>query len=167
MPKGYCRQPGCGSWENLHKDGLCHVHHYGQPEGGAFPTAATPEAVARETATQLVDVDFPPATGPYFDTRRQEADEARQRAEAEPLLGKLTQPDAATSDPINRVSPAGADADDRRRDGAALPAEVKAAVANAEGMQRDAAELAEPPRVGTIDARQAGDADKKGTVKKH
>lgn len=164
MVKAYCVV--CGSWENVHPDGKCHIHHYKlDREGYAFPVAATPEAVAREVSPDLVAVEFPAQTGDYFNARRREADEALAVAKAEPILGRLTKPEEQAENPYNRVSPAGADADEKRREpGRALPAEVKAAIANVEGRQRDVAEVADPPQVAKIDPKEAGDADKKPAV---
>ena len=163
MTKGYCVE--CGSWENLHDDGKCTVHHYGHEEGRAYPTAGTPEAVARETGA-TVDVEFPAQQGDYAEAKRREATEARQRAENEPVLGKLTSAgEEAEGGKIQRVSPAGADANDRREaPNRALDAEVQAAVANVKGLERDVEALEKPVKVSDIDPKQAGDADLKEGV---
>jgi hypothetical protein len=159
--KAYCKT--CGRWLNIHEDGKCHDCHYGHEQGRAFPTAATPEAVARErggTDRALVDVEFPPVTGDYADARRREADEARERAETEPILGRLTEKGQELGQGVNRVSPAGADANDRRESpDQALSSEVEAAVSNVEGMQRDVEQMIDPPKISEIDPAEAGDAD--------
>lgn len=153
MVKGFCRT--CGSWENLHKDGLCHVHHYGHEEGRAFPQgAATPEEIARTKGAgsgDIVDVQFPPQTGPYADAKRQELDEALARAENEPILGHVTAEGKVAEQPILRTMPEGID-------------EVEAAKANVEGFKRDVEEMLDPPSAGEVDPAQAGDADLKASV---
>ena len=156
MPKAFCNQ--CGSWENVHPDGLCSTHHYGQPTGGAFPQgAATPEELARVKglgATNIVEVNFAPAAGPYADTRRAEANEAVARSRAEPVLGKMAEPEAEGEGAYNRVSPAGADANERRDEpNRALPEEVAASERNVAGLVEDSAQLTRGTRVEDGEAR--------------
>jgi len=169
MVKAFCKQ--CGSWENVHPDGLCHVHHYRHAEGRPFPTAATPEAVAREqggTGRAIVDVEFAAATGEYASTIKRQASEAEDVARNEPILGKLSAAGKTNEDVAvgrNRISPAGPDANDKRSEpDRALPAEVKAAVANVAGLQRDAEEMGETRTAGDVNAKQAGNADLKTSV---
>jgi hypothetical protein len=147
MTKGYCKK--CGLWLNLHDNGLCHTDNYGHAEGRAFPTAATPEAVAREQG-QLVDVQFAPQTGEYADALRRDADSAQARAENEPILGHLTgKGREAERGTIDRTGPENIDE------------AVAAAKANVAGMQRDAEQLIDPPKISEIDTGEAGDADLK------
>lgn len=153
MTKAFCKN--CGSWENVHTDGKCHTCHYGHEEGRAFPTAATPEAVAREmggsSGRQLVDVEFPPQTGPVMEAKRRESEEARARAENEPILGKLTAEGRRVEEDksFDRTGPENIE-------------EAKAAaVANVEGLERDVEQMQNPPKVSEIDPGEAGDADLK------
>lgn len=152
--KGFCKQ--CGLWLNVHDDGKCHTCHYGHAEGRAFPTAATPEAVAREHGRALVDVQFPPQTGDYADALRREADTAEERAANEPILGRLTAAGRRVEADrgVDRTGPEDlADAE-------------AAARANVAGMQRDAAQLIDPPKVSAIDPAEAGDADLKAGLRR-
>jgi hypothetical protein len=170
MVKAYCVV--CGAWENVHADGKCHRDHYGHDEGRAFVQgAATPEEVARVRgigATELVDVEFPAQTGDYAAARRREADERERVVRNEPILGKLTgEGEAAEGGNLNRVSPAGRDAEDRREaPNKALPSEVEAMLANVKGMQRDVEEMEEPRKVSEVDPAEAGDADLKQGVER-
>ena len=150
--KGFCKQ--CGLWLNVHDDGKCHTCHYGHEEGRAFPTAATPEAVAREKGQgtgNLVDVQFPPQTGDYADALRREADTAVERAENEPILGRLTGKgrEVEQGGAIDRTGPEN------------LEEAVAAARANVEGLRRDADQLIDPPAIGEIDTAEAGNTDLK------
>jgi hypothetical protein len=145
--KGYCKQ--CGLWLNVHEDGKCHSCHYQHAEGRAFPTAATPEAVAREQG-QLVDVQFPPQSGEYADALRREADSAQERAENEPILGRLTgKGQEAARGTIDRTGPEN------------IEEAVAAAKANVAGLKRDVDQLIDPPKISEIDTGEAGDADLK------
>lgn len=154
--KGFCKQ--CGLWLNVHDDGKCHTCHYGHAEGRAFPTAATPEAVAREKGQgtgELVDVRFPPQTGDYADALRREADVARERAEQEPILGRLTGQGRETGErAIDRTGPED------------IEEAAAAARANVAGMRRDAEQLIDPPPVSAIDPAEAGDADLKADLRR-
>jgi hypothetical protein len=150
--KGFCRK--CGLWLNVHDDGKCGTCHYGHEDGRPYPTAPTPEAVAREvggTNRKLVDVAFAPQTGDYADALRREADVALERAENEPILGKMTGKgrEVEGGRAIDRTGPED-------------PEEAaEAARANVEGMRRDAEQLVDPPKVSEIDVREAGNADLK------
>ncbi len=150
--KGFCKQ--CGLWLNVHGDGKCATCHYGHEEGRPYPTAATPEAVAREkggTDRPLVDVQFPPQTGDYADALRREADTALERAENEPILGHLTGKgrEVEQGGAIDRTGPEN------------VEEAVAAAKANVEGMKRDAEQLIDPPKISEIDVAEAGNTDLK------
>lgn len=150
--KGFCRK--CGLWLNVHDDGLCGTCHYGHEDGRPYPTAPTPEAVAREVGgsnRKLVDVAFAPQTGDYADAIRRDAEVAMERAENEPILGRMTGK--------GREVEGGRAID---REGPADPEEAaEAARANVEGMRRDAEQLVDPPKVSEIDVKEAGNADLK------
>jgi hypothetical protein len=144
MSAAYCTE--CGRFLNVHPNGKCGECLYGGTLI-AFPQgASTTEELHRVKAFVGPDTIVPetitmasPGESQLSKARAQEVREAALRAELEPVLGKFAGgAGGLDAGSLNRVSPAGPDAELQRggEPNKALDAEIEAAQRNAADMAR-------------------------------